>query len=263
MRSVPLALLSRFSLTSPTRPAQLLNLFIRSLSSTSNSTLPTTPKPIFAYGNANFTTIRRSNAFFVDNSRFIEPLHGWGRFLVMHRPPRFGKSLFLSMLGTYFDASVSDHERAELFKDLDIGRNPLPGAGKYIILNLDLSVDIDGDTADTISTRLYKKINNSIMETAIKYNLEITDVLGRKGILMNATNALASFGSLCQVVRAMDYPLYIIIDEYDHFSNKLLFEDPSLYHTLGVSTSGLRGFSTLCSIFEAIKEETTNMKPAG
>jgi len=59
----------------------------------------------FAYGEPNFAAVRQSGSFFADNTRFIREVHRLGDRLVLHRPPRFGKSLFLSTLEAYYDAA--------------------------------------------------------------------------------------------------------------------------------------------------------------
>ena len=60
----------------------------------------------FAYGKPNFAAVRQSGSFFVDNTRFIRELvHQNADVAVLHRPPRFGKSLFLSTLEAYYDAA--------------------------------------------------------------------------------------------------------------------------------------------------------------
>jgi hypothetical protein len=51
-----------------------------------------------------------------------------------HRPPRFGKSLFLSTLEAYYDIDVDAQIHQRLFGALDIGMNPVPGAREYYVL---------------------------------------------------------------------------------------------------------------------------------
>jgi hypothetical protein len=60
--------------------------------------------------------------------------------------------------------------------------------------------------------------------------------------------------SLVDAVRATSTPLYLIVDEYNRFANKLLFENPTLYGSVVMGESGKCGSSVLSSIFEAVKK---------
>lgn len=149
--------------------------------------------------------------------------------------------------------------------------------GTFLLVQLsdvlqDFSVDVDVSNSEGIRQALYDKINNTVTAFAIKYGfplvgdvdeIERTDSIeGRKdkqpAIRITRGNALASFQSLVMAVRATSTPLYLIIDEYDRFANKLLFENPTLYGSVVMGESGKRGSSVLRSIFEAVKEASGN-----
>ncbi|MGK5093083.1 AAA family ATPase, partial [Deltaproteobacteria bacterium TL4] len=55
-----------------------------------------------AYGVADFEEIRLKNDYYVDKTRFI-PLLEENRYIFFIRPRRFGKSLWVSVLETYYD----------------------------------------------------------------------------------------------------------------------------------------------------------------
>ncbi len=63
-----------------------------------------------------FEKIKTGNAVYVDKTRFIESLARNGCPYFLSRPRRFGKSLFLSTLRSYFEG------RRDLFEGLDISR---------------------------------------------------------------------------------------------------------------------------------------------
>jgi hypothetical protein len=54
------------------------------------------------YGDADFEDIRLNNKYFVDKTRFISLLEKQ-KYIFLIRPRRFGKSLWLSILQTYYD----------------------------------------------------------------------------------------------------------------------------------------------------------------
>ena len=112
--------------------------------STHSSFTPTSP--YFAYGEADFVKIRRNKQFFVDNSRYIALCGTAADNVLFVRPPRMGKSLFLSMMATYYDRNTSDELFEECFGDLDIAEHARgPGstlARQFDVLKLDFTIDV-------------------------------------------------------------------------------------------------------------------------
>lgn len=241
-------------------------------------------QPYFSLGKSDFANIRHRNQFYVDATRFIPMLESLGDTLLFLRPPRWGKSLFQTTLESYYDVAVPKTEFDSLFSGLEISQNPT-SASQYFILKWvrvflyiflmlqDFSVDVDVSYSDGIRNALYDKINNTVTAFAIKYGFVLDGEAGEAEKVASAKvhdpekiypiritrgNALASFQSLVGAVRATSTPLYLIIDEYDRFANKLLFENPTLYGSVVMGESGKRGSSVLLSIFEAIKEASGN-----
>lgn len=79
-------------------------------------------------------------------------------------------------------------------------------------------------------------------------------------ILIDEKDALASFRELCGSMDMNNMPLFLLIDEYDRFANKLLFENPSIYQTVVVGELGKSGSSILRTIFETIKSAASSIK---
>ena len=51
-----------------------------------------------------FRKLRESNFYYVDKTRLIEQLlQGWGKVTLFTRPRRFGKTLNMSMLKSFFE----------------------------------------------------------------------------------------------------------------------------------------------------------------
>ncbi len=69
------------------------------------------------YGVSDFKQLRREDKYIVDKTRYIHELEDVGNFLFLIRPRRFGKSVFLSMLRSYYDILERDKFQ-ELFKGL-------------------------------------------------------------------------------------------------------------------------------------------------
>lgn len=77
------------------------------------------------YGVADFATVIEQNLYYVDKTMFIPELEKQPRNLFFIRPRRFGKSIFLSMLYSYYDCTQS-HKFQSLFGNLWIGQHPTP-----------------------------------------------------------------------------------------------------------------------------------------
>lgn len=110
------------------------------------------------YGVADFVTVIEQNLYYVDKTMFIPELEKQPRNLFFIRPRRFGKSIFLSMLYSYYDCTQS-HKFQSLFGNLWIGQHPTPLQGKYQVLFLDFS-QITGNI-DKLETKFnsYLSIN--------------------------------------------------------------------------------------------------------
>ena len=80
----------------------------------------------------------QQNLYYVDKTMFIPELEKQPRNLFFIRPRRFGKSLFLSMLHSYYDCNQSAKFQS-LFGKLWIGQHPMELQGKYQVLFLDFS----------------------------------------------------------------------------------------------------------------------------
>ena len=69
----------------------------------------------------NFEKIRRNGFYYVDKTSLIEQLFSnWGEVNLFTRPRRFGKTLGMSMLESFFDIRK---DSKSLFKGLEITQN--------------------------------------------------------------------------------------------------------------------------------------------
>ncbi len=93
---------------------------------------------LIPYGAADFAGIQKRNNYYVDKTHFI-PLLEENLYTFLIRPRRFGKSLWLSILESYYDLSLKDRF-PELFKNTWIGENPTAQQGTYLVLTFDFSV---------------------------------------------------------------------------------------------------------------------------
>ena len=90
------------------------------------------------YGMTDFERIILENYYYVDKTQYIAKVEKVTSFFFFVRPRRFGKSLFLNMLGLYYDINQKD-KFEKIFGNLYIGKHPTPDRNKYLVLTLNFS----------------------------------------------------------------------------------------------------------------------------
>ena len=179
------------------------------------------------YGVADFATVIEQNLYYVDKTMFIPELEKQPRNLFFIRPRRFGKSIFLSMLYSYYDCTQS-HKFQSLFGNLWIGQHPTPLQGKYQVLFLDFS-QITGNI-DKLETKFnsYISINLDafVRQYSEYYQAEMEEILAQEDFE-------EKMELIFKAAKAHQYHLYLIIDEYDNFTNVILNErGENVYHAI-------------------------------
>lgn len=179
------------------------------------------------YGVADFATVIEQNLYYVDKTMFIPELEKQPRNLFFIRPRRFGKSIFLSMLYSYYDCAQS-HKFQSLFGNLWIGQHPTPLQGKYQVLFLDFS-QITGNI-DKLETKFnsYLSINLDafVRQYSEYYQEEMEEILAQEDFE-------EKMELIFKAAKAHQYHLYLIIDEYDNFTNVILNErGEKVYHAI-------------------------------
>ena len=179
------------------------------------------------YGVADFATVIEQNLYYVDKTMFIPELEKQPRNLFFTRPRRFGKSIFLSMLYSYYDCAQS-HKFQSLFGNLWIGQHPTPLQGKYQVLFLDFS-QITGNI-DKLETKfnsfLSINLDAFVRQYSEYYQAEMEEILAQEDFE-------EKMELIFKAAKAHQYHLYLIIDEYDNFTNVILNErGEKVYHAI-------------------------------
>ena len=180
------------------------------------------------YGMSNFRNVVEQNCYYVDKTMYLPLLEDQAHYLIFTRPRRFGKSLFLDMLRSYYDLAQKD-DFQKLFGELWIGKNPTPLQGKYQMLYLDFSKI--GGSIDELSQKFdaYSavQLNGFLNRYREYYSDEFIESFRA------ADKALDKLHMLNDEARRLGYPLYLIIDEYDNFTNVVLNEQGNeIYHAI-------------------------------
>lgn len=105
------------------------------------------------YGLSNFKDVITESYLYIDKTAYIATLEQEGKFNILLRPRRFGKSLFLSTLWHYYDVRYQD-QFEQLFSGLAIGEAPTPLRNSYQVLFMEFSGIRDNDTATILQRSL-------------------------------------------------------------------------------------------------------------
>ena len=174
-------------------------------------------RPKIPYGEANFVALREDNYLYVDKTKYIELLEKEAKYIFFIRPRRFGKSLFVRMLETYYDV-YTKNQFDSLFGDLYIGKNPTPEKNQYLILKFDFS----GIITNQGEQRFYQSFDNYIVMVIEAFIQKYSDIIGFKELPARYQQAEASINFLISKFQYIQSQIYILIDEYDNFANDLI-----------------------------------------
>ena len=180
------------------------------------------------YGVSNFKKIIKFNQYYVDKTMYIPMLEDQPDYLMFIRPRRFGKSLFLSMLETYYDCNLKDQFK-ELFGELWIGSHPTPLQGEFQVLTLDFS-QVGGDIE-----HLEENFNSYCGFCFDSFMRRYKEYYGEKVAeqVYAETQSHNKLAIIQKNAAEKGYPLYLIIDEYDNFTNTVLNElGEEVYHAM-------------------------------
>ena len=199
-------------------------------------------KRIIPYGVINWAKLVHE-CLFVDNTSYIRKLENVATPVFL-RPKRFGKSIVCSMLAHYYDVNLKDRFD-EFFGMTDIGRNPTPLRNSFLVLTFDFSTVQVGTLAE-IERNFWENVKGAVRYFTVKYK-DLADWSGIK----SAKGPADCIAKLREVVAENHLPpLYVIIDEYDNFTNELVVSSRDLEYN-AVCGHDSRGDATRESFFKA------------
>ena len=167
----------------------------------------------------NFEKIRRNNFYYIDKTKLVEQaLHNWSEVTLFTRPRRFGKTLGMSMLRSFFEIGTDK----SLFDGLYISQNKAlcdEHMGKYPVIFLTLK-GVEGLTfADA------KMMLKSILSTEMDrhYYLKTSEALTDEDKAYFVKMLTGTDENINDSLRRLSQLLYkhygkkvvILIDEYD------------------------------------------------
>ena len=177
-------------------------------------------------GIENFEEIRKLGFYYIDKTRLIEQLlQGWGKVTLFTRPRRFGKTLNMSMLRSFFEIGTDK----TLFDGLYISGNKElcdEHMGKYPVIFLSFK-GVEGLTYDEAFDALVRVIGKEISRVSFLADSDKLTMLEReqyKGLtiiedgsfVFNKDKLISSLQLLSQLLyKHYGQKAVILIDEYD------------------------------------------------
>lgn len=177
-------------------------------------------------GIENFEEIRKLGFYYIDKTRLIEQLlQGWGKVTLFTRPRRFGKTLNMSMLKSFFEIGTDK----SLFDGLYISGNKElcdEYMGKYPVIFLSFK-GVEGLTYDEAFDAFVRVIGKEISRVSFLADSDKLTRLEReqyKGLtivedgsfVFNKDKLISSLQLLSQMLyKHYGQKVVILIDEYD------------------------------------------------
>ena len=224
-------------------------------------------------GIENFEEIRKLGFYYIDKTRLIEQLlQGWGKVTLFTRPRRFGKTLNMSMLKSFFEIGTDK----TLFDGLYISGNKElcdEHMGKYPVIFLSFK-GVEGLTYDEAFDALVRVIGKEISRVSFLADSDKLTMLEReqyKGLtiiedgsfVFNKDKLISSLQLLSQLLyKHYGQKAVILIDEYDvpldkAFQNGYYKEMVSLIRALfgqALKTNEFLQFAVLTGCLRVSKE---------
>lgn len=188
-----------------------------------------TQKKLLPIGIENFTKLRTGNFYYIDKTGLIsELLHNWAQVTLFVRPRRFGKSLNMNMLKTFFEMGCDPglFEELKIWEEQELCERYM---GRFPVVSLTLK-GVDGPNYETARGMLCSEIRDeaarfSFLETSEKLDAKDKEdyrcllwgeaAEGRSYMLTDES----LYGSLKTLSRLLakhyEKEVILLIDEYD------------------------------------------------
>ncbi|NDV64184.1 ATP-binding protein [Bacteroides sp. 224] len=199
------------------------------------------------YGLSDYERIVTQNYYYVDKTHFIPLIEQAASYFFLIRPRRFGKSLMLNVLDAYYDINNADRFE-ELFGERWIYQHPTNLRAKFMVLKFNFSAV--NNQPDKLEESFEEHCNERFGEFANRYE-HLFHADFRKELMQHRT-ATGKLGYLNQRATNLGLRIYLIIDEYDNFTNSILASFGEQAYRAATHGEGFFRF-----FFNKLKEMTT------
>ena len=180
---------------------------------------------------------------------YFERMEQAGHFLFLVRPRRFGKSLFLNMLEAYYDINEKDNF-PELFKGLYVAEHPTENRNRFLVLHLDFS--LVGSRLENLEEDFNRYCGGEVDSFIDSYKRFYEPQVVER--VLNEKTAVGKLNQVRMAAKKRGLKLYLIVDEYDNFTNNVLnTKGHEAYHALTHGTGFYRDvFKVFKPMFDRI-----------
>ncbi len=162
---------------------------------------------LYPIGMQTFSEIREKDMLYIDKTEYVYRMsHGSGKFFFLSRPRRFGKSLLVSTMKSYFEG------RKELFKGLAMERLETEWI-EYPVLHFSMA---GGKHMDKEALELF--ISNSLSDEELRFGITEHSKYCNIRLMNLVKTAYEKTGK----------PVVVLIDEYDAPLLDVVHEDEQL-----------------------------------
>ena len=183
---------------------------------------------LLPYGISDYIQIVQESKYIVDKTNYLERMERAGHFLFLIRPRRFGKSVFLSMMEAYYDIEKKDRFDA-LFGDTYVGTHPTGLQNQFQVLRLDFSKT--GGSAEELENKVNGYLDIVYGNFVKKYAKYYPDDYESRYFRLTSTSDRVNY--VHEAFHQHDIRSYLIVDEYDNFTNNVLSQHgEAVYHAM-------------------------------
>lgn len=170
------------------------------------------------YGKSRFDEVRRENLYYVDKTQYLPVIEDTGAYLFMIRPRRFGKSMFVSMMQCYYDKARAA-QFDEFFGGLWIHKHPTKLKNAFQVIYFDFS-QVGGGILEEMYSSFNSYCGIILDDFAGRYAADYDE--GFLQAVRSEPVAKLKLSYIDRAAKTKGLQLYLIIDEYDNFTNVIL-----------------------------------------
>ncbi|MDR1110492.1 MAG: ATP-binding protein [Deltaproteobacteria bacterium] len=152
--------------------------------------------PLLPLGMNTFEEFREKKSLYVDKTSYLPALRGYGKVIFLSRPRRFGKSLTVSTLDSFYSGEKELFEGLAAEKFMDS-----PGFVPRPVIHLDMSAPSGADSKATLESNIADQL---LLQAR------------RHGVALRGANSASVFLNLMvDIQEASSQKVVLLIDEYD------------------------------------------------
>ena len=178
------------------------------------------------YGISDYVRIIKEKFYYVDKTRFIETIEASAPFLFLIRPRRFGKSLWINTMMTYYDVLEAPNFE-KLFGETYIGQHPTGEKNSYLILSFNFS-GVNPELTD-VKSSFEEHCSKCLNTFNNRYRSLLGDEYGKLYPYNHPVESKIEF--VARYCQENNLSIYLFIDEYDNFTNTILSQHGNIKYS--------------------------------